>query len=351
MDFERPSISNLQDRIENDYKSRFTPLSKTVRYDLLTMIGKVDAGIYHQLYGNLVYLARQIFPDTASSDNLRAHWSDRVPILTAQRASGMVQFSGSVGRSIPAGILLEAPNGQEYYLPEASEIGDEGVINATVKASTNGSDGNQDQGTELTIISNVPKGIEDTTIVLEDSITGGVDAESDDEYLIRVLNYIRNSSRYGKPGDFAAWAIDASIEVEQAWEFKNYGPFGALLIQVAGGNHETGLSQVVDLDIVSDYIYQNAPPVLYTVKTPDIIYVNPSIELISTEDTESNRNTTEIRIKSWMALNIKPGSSITSYQLRDAIVDGTIITDASVTLETGSSTILQLLDLGDINWL
>ena len=350
MAFDRPSLSDLQDRIENDYISRLNPLAKTTRYNLLSILGKTDSGIYHLLYGDLVYLGKQIFPDTATSENLRAHWSDRVPPLAAQRASGPGGFTGTAGRSIPAGILMESPAGQEYYLPESAEVGEDGSVEATIKASENGEDSNLEAGTELSIISTVPSGIDDTVIVGEDGIDGGDDEESDEEYLVRVLNYLRNSARYGKPGDFADWAIDASTEVEQAWEYKNYGPFGALLIQVVKGTHETGLSQVADLDIVSDYLYENAPPALYTVKTPEIISLNPTIELLDAEDTTSNRTTAGERIQTWMALNVKPGSTVTSGNIRDAIVDGSVITDATVTLETGSSTILQLLDVGEITW-
>jgi uncharacterized phage protein gp47/JayE len=49
-------------------------------------------------------------------------------------------------------------------------------------------------------------------------VTGGAGAESDEEYLVRVLTRLRNPVRYGKEGDFAARA------------YKHFGVFGAAFV-------------------------------------------------------------------------------------------------------------------------
>jgi uncharacterized phage protein gp47/JayE len=350
MDFSRPELTALQERVANDYLTRYSPISKTPRYTLLSVLAKTDSGMYHQLYGDLVYLSRQIFPDTADSENLRSHWSDRVPPLAANQASGPVQFSGTASTPIPAGILLQHSNGQEYYFPDSAKIGTDGTVSGTIKASVNGSDANLSAGEKLSIISTVPPGVASTVTVVSPGITGGVDEESDDAYLSRVLLYLRSTNRYGKKGDFAAWAIDSSPEVTDAWEFKNFGVFGALLIQVVQGTHLTGLSQVTNLAIVKAYIDSLCAPTLYTVRTPEILLVNPTVALLDTEDTTTNRATAISRMKTWMSLNVKPGSSVTALQLRDAIVDGLVITDASMSIAIGASTKLQILDIGTTSW-
>jgi uncharacterized phage protein gp47/JayE len=99
--------------------------------------------------------------------------------------------------------------------------------------------------------------------------THGADSETDGEYLTRVLAALRNPARYGKEGDFAAWALDSSPEVSAAWEFKNFGVFGALLVQVISGNQTDGVRPVGNLEAVRSYLNENAPPVLFEVGTPD----------------------------------------------------------------------------------
>ena len=43
------------------------------RHNLIRVMAEVEAGIYHQLLGDLSFLAEQIFPDTATGDYLRMH--------------------------------------------------------------------------------------------------------------------------------------------------------------------------------------------------------------------------------------------------------------------------------------
>ncbi len=350
MDFDRPTLTELQERVSNDYLTRFQLLKKTPRYNLLSAISKTDAGMYHGLYSNLVYLSRQIFPDTAEGEMLRAHWSDRVPPLSATGAIGPVQFSGTPSAPVPAGLLLKHANGQEYYLPSAVKIAAGGTISGTIKASVSGAAANLEAGETLSIISSVPPGVNNIVTVVSPGLTGGIDSESDEDYLARVLLYLRSSSRYGKKGDFAAWAIDSSPEVSNAWEFKNYSIFGALLIQVVQGSHLTGLSQVTNLELVKSYIETVAPPALFTVKTPEILFINPTVTLLPTEDTLANRELAENRMKTYLSIKIEPGITVTAAQIRDSIVDGLILTDATVVIERGSSTKLQILDTGVITW-
>ena len=86
----------------------------------------------------------------------------------------------------------------------------------------------------------------------------------------RIERYSQQKTLGVKTGDFAAWAVDSSADVSKAFEFKNFGVFGALLIQVISGDHFRGISQVGNLSVVTSYIDSVAPPVMYTVRTPEL---------------------------------------------------------------------------------
>jgi uncharacterized phage protein gp47/JayE len=355
MPLSREPLAVLLDRAYANYMSLFKPLDKTARYNLLRVFASVDAGIHHQLLGDLDFLADQIFPDTAMGEYLRLHWSDRVPPLYAIAANGTIQISGNPNVAVPAGLIYASASGSRYFTTSSYHIGPDGLAIAQVKAEAPGEGSNLAEDQNLTLISSIPAGIDSGAITVGSGIVGGVNGESDEAYLARVLSALQNNTRYGKPGDFADWAKDASPEVSKAWEFKNFGVFGALLIQVIGGDQITGVNQVDNLAAVIDYISEVAPPVLFSVCTPALISLNPSISLLPAEDTTVNRDTVVNRLKTYLQMVAKPGMSYTAGLLRDVIIDGITITNGTILLNgssTGiiSTTILQLAVLGEPSW-
>jgi uncharacterized phage protein gp47/JayE len=352
MAFDRPSLSTLLTRVEGDYSALFSPVAKTPRYNLLHVLAKVSAGNAHLLHGDLAFLAEQIFPDTATGAYLRAHWSDRVPPKTASTAVGYARFPGTTGEKVPAGMLLQSNAGESYFVVSQGTVLAVGYARCQVQAVEAGSDANLDGGASLAITSTKPEGLNSTATVEDDGITGGVDAETDAAYLTRVLAYAKTGARYGKKGDFAAWAQDATAEVTKAFEIKNFGPWGALLIQVIGGNQTDGVTQVTDLDSVTEYIDSLAPPVPFKVRTPELISINPTVTLLSTEDTTTNRAIVKACLQAYLQTYAKPGWSVVPETLRASFVDGSTITGGSIALPSNPFTVtsLQYPILGDITW-
>ena len=355
MPFKRDSVAVILDRVYANYISLFKPLDKTPRHNLLKVFASVDAGIYHQNLGDLDFLALQLFPDSAEGEYLREHWSSRVPPLFAIAANGPVLVSGLPRKPIPSGVVFASPSGERYYTEESYKIGEDGKVTVQVKAQNTGLDTNLAAGQELSIVSSIPSGVDSKAVVAEAGINGGADAESDEEYMTRVLLWLRNPVRYGKKGHFAAWARDASPEVSLAWEYKNFSIFGALLIQVINGNQMNGIRQVDNLGEITSYINEVAPPVLFTVRTPDILDLNPVVSLLPNEDSQENRETAVGRMKAFLQLLAMPGIQVTAGALRNAVIDGIRITDAAVKLNgdtTGivKTTILQYPYLGEVSW-
>jgi uncharacterized phage protein gp47/JayE len=353
--FRKDSLAVLLDRVYANYTSLFQPLGKTPRHNLLKVFSSVDAGMHHQLLGDIDFLALQLFPDTAEGAYLRTHWADKVTPLYASSAQGNVVLTGTPNRSVPSGLLLKSAAGETYYTEAACRIGAAGSVEARVTAQNTGLATNLEAGEELKIASVIPSGVDSVAVASQGGITGGADAESDEEYLARVLLALRNPSRYGKMGDFALWAVDSSVEVSSAWEYANFGVFGALMIQVINGNQIDGVSRVDNLSMVRSYIDGVAPPILYEVRTPELVSLNPAVTLLPQEDTQGNRDTAVSRMKAFLQVTAEPGISITAGALKTAIIDGVAITDAQVTLG-GSvvgitpTTILQYPVLGETEW-
>jgi uncharacterized phage protein gp47/JayE len=356
MPFKRDTLSSILNRTYANYASLFNPLDKTPRHNLLKVLSAVDAGIYHQLQGDLDFLALQLFPDTATGDSLREHWSMRVPPLYATAAFGKVMITGLPNRPVSVGLVFASvATSERYYTEKQYRLDSNGFVIVDVRSENFGANTNLQEGDKLKIVSAVPAGIDSEAEVAEGGIAGGVDGETNEEYLIRVITCLRNTSCYGKPGDFAKWAGDSSAEVSAAWEFPNFGIFGALLIQVINGNQLDGVNQVSNLNDVTNYINARAPFVTFTVRTPQIITFNPAISLLPNEDSLSNRALAINRIQTFLQLTAKPGYCITSAALRDSIVDGITISHAVVKLAgnpvgTIQTTILQYPVIGEVLW-
>ncbi len=90
MPLNRESLSTLKEKTFSNYMSLLRPLDKTPRYNILKVLAFCEAGAQHQLLGDIDFLSEQLFPDTASGDYLRMHWSDRVAPLYAGTAAGTI---------------------------------------------------------------------------------------------------------------------------------------------------------------------------------------------------------------------------------------------------------------------
>lgn len=352
MAFERETLQSILDRIYSNYMSLLKPLDKTPRYNLMKVLAYTEGGDVHQLLGDLSFLSKQIFPDTASGEYLRAHWSDRVPPLYASTATGKVIQTGAAGTSIPKGFVYTSSSGNRYYTSQSYTIGDGGTVEIWVTAEEAGAKSNLSADEELSVSSALFAGLDSKATVGKDGIAGGVNGETDEEYLTRVMTALKNTTRYGKTGDFAAWAIDSSSEVTKAFEIPTFDVFGSLIIQVIHGNQIDGVEQVHNIEAIRSYIEQYAPKILFTVRTPELVRVNPTVRLQDGEDTVSNRNLVLHRLKVYLNAKAEPGCTITQAMLQTVIADGVTISKATLTLhgEEISTTIFQYPVLGEVLW-
>ncbi|MDR0456699.1 MAG: baseplate J/gp47 family protein [Treponema sp.] len=355
MPFKRDSLNTILERTYANYVSLYKPLDRMPRHSLLKVFSAIDAGIYHQLLGDLDFLALQLFPDTATGTSLREHWSTRVPPLHATAAFGKVLITGTPNRAVPAGLVFASAMSERYFTEKQYRLNSDGFAIVDVRSENFGTNINLPAGAKLKIVSAIPAGIDSDAEVADDGISGGVDGESDEEYLTRVLAALRGQFRYGKENDFTGWALDSSPEISAAWEYKNFGVFGALLIQVINGNQFDGVRQVNNLNVVKEYINRYAPPVCFTVRTPEIIPVNPAVALLPAEDNQINRQTVVTRMLNYLQVLARPGFQVSAENLKTAVVDGIQLTDGIVKINGSTNgvipaTVLQYPVLGEVSW-
>lgn len=136
----------------------------------------------------------------------------------ATYASGKILIQGAIGTAIPTGTKFSnsIPSGSalsvKYYTSkEYSVIGSDGQVEIEVTADEIGSAGNAQAGEinlNLADIQNF------TSIGNVSAFTNGVDEESDDSLLTRLLDKVRNPTSGGNKNDYKQWAKEISGVVE-----------------------------------------------------------------------------------------------------------------------------------------
>lgn len=176
---------------------------------------RVLAGELYRLRTKLTWLERQAFPQTASGEWLSRHGEQRgVKRREAAKAKGTVTFSRwlplSFDAVIPAGTVCAVP-GEEPIEFETLENGvlEAGKLSVDVPAQAvrGGGVGNVAAG-YINTLTDPPVGI--NYVTNKAAFTGGKEAESDEEYRVRVL------AAYGQlsNGTNAAYYRDCALSCE-----------------------------------------------------------------------------------------------------------------------------------------
>jgi uncharacterized phage protein gp47/JayE len=75
------------------------------------------------LYAHQLWIARQMFPDTADTENLELHAVVHgLRRKAATRASGILSFAGEPGAVVPAGTESATGDGQVYATVQAGTV-------------------------------------------------------------------------------------------------------------------------------------------------------------------------------------------------------------------------------------
>lgn len=122
MPFNRPTINQIIDRVEGDMKSELGVIT-ILRRSFLKVISKAIGGTSHVLHGNIEYNSKQIFPDTAETEQLN-RWASIWGIVrkAATFANLEIEFSGTEGTSIPAASELSRVDGVIYTTDDTVAI-------------------------------------------------------------------------------------------------------------------------------------------------------------------------------------------------------------------------------------
>lgn len=302
MPFDRPTLTALKQQVAQDINADLPGADSLLRFSNLSILGKVLAGLAHQHYGYLDYIALQATPYTATDEYLAA-WGALKGVYqkAATQATGQVTFPAtSAIPTIAVGATLSRSDGTGYtVLSVASQTSSQITVNVEANADLSGltgAFGNCASGTSFTLGLAVP-GI--TSTGTSGVISGGADLETEAAFSARVIDAYQQQPQGGASADYVAWALEYP-GVTRAWAAPLYNGAGTVgvyfmmdLVEAAHAGVPQGTNGVATLETrdtaatgdqlaVANYIFPLRPATaLVYLLAPTLTAVNFSIQGVS----------------------------------------------------------------------
>lgn len=239
MPYDRPSLSEIIDRIENDFVVRVNNSQTFLQKSVFKIFARVYGGSNHLLYDFIEFVKDQLFISNADGENLEKHGAEYgIFRLNGEKATGEITATGTTGIEVPADTELQSASGNRYRVLTAGTV-NAGTVDLDIEAKEVGTDYDELVGTVLTFVSPI-SGVNATATVIGDGIEGGVDPDTDDQYRTKILNRKRFPPHGGIDIDYENWALEYSGNITRAWAIPEYQGIGTI-----------GLAFVMDNDATS----------------------------------------------------------------------------------------------------
>lgn len=233
MAFTRPTLQQLYGRILGDLEAESGAAGNLLRRAMLRILAAVFAGVAHMLYGFLLWVLKQLFPDQSEDEyltrQLGLYGLTKAP---PGYARAMVAFSGN-GATVPIGAILTRSDGREYELLNNVITIDGTPVEGEVLAVEPGAAGSVLLGMTLTLqapVAGVTSPAPVTSVLVD-----GTDIETTEAFRARGLAYLASPPQGGNESDFLGW-MKAVPGVTRAWVQKwGLGP-GTVVCRFARDN-------------------------------------------------------------------------------------------------------------------
>lgn len=238
MPFQRKTLSTLISEVAADISSALHGADALLRFAVLRVIGKVQAGMTHLQFGYLDWIAKMAVPFTAEDEYLEG-WAalKKVYRKAASQAQLTAKFVGTVGKPLSAGTPVVRGDGVSYTTSTTGTIGSDGTVTVSIVADVAGAAGNADPGTAVSLGVAVD-GIQTAGSVVA-NVAAGSGIEIDDDLRERMLEAYQASPQGGDVEDYVGWAKDVP-GVTRAWCAPNGFGAGTVVVYTMWDNAEVG---------------------------------------------------------------------------------------------------------------
>lgn len=219
-----------------DISSALQGADALLRFAVLRVIGKVQAGMSNLQFGYLDWIAKMAVPFTAEDEYLEG-WAALRKVFrkAASPAQLTARFIGTPGKPLSAGAPVVRGDGVSYTTVATGTVGSDGTVVVTIIAAVGGVAGNADPGTVVSLGVAID-GIQTAGLIVG-NVAAGSDIENDDGLRERMLEAYQNSPQGGDEQDYVGWAKDVP-GVTRAWCAPNGFGAGTVVIYTMWDNAE-----------------------------------------------------------------------------------------------------------------
>lgn len=274
MAFEIPSREDIHRAFINDYAA-LQPDKNVSRGSDPYRLGRGISGIAWMILAKLLFLLRQLLPDTATGAFLE-RWGARIlrlPRNGAAPSQGLdtLRVTGTPGSAVPLNEELAHDDGTLYHVATATVIGGGGDVLVSIASTSKGLQTNKLTDERLTFV-NAPPGVNAEAVLVKD-LTGGLDVEEDDDYRKRVLDLLADPPEGGAISDYRHWGrqVAGVLEVYVYPLRRARGTIDLVVLQKGTGEERI----IADTNPVFLYIEPRRPADMYEWK---ILTVTPQTE-------------------------------------------------------------------------
>lgn len=295
------------------------------------------------LYQLQAYQTRQLFPDTADSEYLHRHAAlRRIFPKPAVPSQGKVILAGLVGSTGDTDLQFVVGN-KRYRITTPVTIGATGTATVTAVALDTGAASNLSPNA-IGQLSAAPAGISSQITVL--SMVGGLDAETDDQLLARLLDRLQRPPAGGNVADYRTWAMEIA-GISDAFVFPHRGGIGRVDVAVISGSSQANDEEIqaaqLNIDIKRPSACRGA-----TVFTPTLRIVDLRIGVkLSGTEKDALQSSLETDYSVYFDTLI-PGATVVKSKL-DAIVSNSIGVTDSIVVEPAMN-VVPTVDATIVEW-
>lgn len=200
-----PTVAQIRDQIITDIEAKIGQTIPTVPKAFFRVLATALAGVIALLYRFGAWVYDQIFPQTADAEALERIGGQygilRSPAVAAKLTA---TATGANDEIIPPETLWQI--GDVVYRQTLFAIIYGGSAVITIEALTNGTNTNQDVGTELTLVTPIA-GVDNVATVLTTVITGE-DQEPIEDYRNSIIQRLQQRPQGGATPDYITWALE-----------------------------------------------------------------------------------------------------------------------------------------------
>lgn len=311
----RPTLSELVERASNDIDARLPGADSRLRRSALAALVRMHAGSIDGLYAAMVYLSRQLMPDTAEAaylDRWASIWG--VERKAASGAAGAVTVTGLVGAVVPKGAELARVDGVRFATTARTVLAAT-TANIAVAAVEPGAASTTAAATALTFTSPA-SGIAQVAVATA-GLIGGADQESDAALLARLLLRIRTPPQGGALNDWTGWALQVP-GVTRAWAYPNWTGPGRVGLTFVYDGRPSILPTAPEVAAMAAWVEPLRPvtatPVVFAATALPI-----DLLISSTPDSGAVRDAIRAELADLFAREAEPGGTMYLSRMNEAV--------------------------------